>query len=307
MSPSREGGCLLDRRRFVLGAGALASAGLVELGMPSAAGAEGRPRTGVDPAPEPIPGGIQIPEGPSSTCSRRETRRHAPLHRRHAARVRRRTQHDHGLQGFERGRVPRRHRPWSRRHMFNLETDMRAFQGEFVVDGVTHRGRVRLRLNRSLRPRFGVASARLQRQHPSVGAVLDPRRATDCRRLQDDRTGGRCSGSGTSPVIDSFQFLGPNVTPAAVDFRTEWRTSGPAVSRGLGDTVAPTDPAAFLGEIAPAVSTISCSGEEIGFEFESNGQATTDLQARCGAGRRSAPIATASSSSCPTDFLGRGS
>jgi hypothetical protein len=79
------------------------------------------------------------------------------------------------------------------------------------------------------------------------------------------------------PVIDTFQFFGPNDTPALVDFRVEWRASGPAVARGEGGSVPPTDPAAFLGEIAPAVSTISCSGEEFGFAFQSNGRATTDL------------------------------
>lgn len=72
------------------------------------------------------------------------------------------------------------------------------------------------------------------------------------------------------PVIDTFQILGPNDTPATVDFRVKWEASGPAVTRGKGNTVPPTDPAAFLGEIAPAVSTLSVSAEEIGFEFESN-------------------------------------
>ena len=77
------------------------------------------------------------------------------------------------------------------------------------------------------------------------------------------------------PVIDTFQFFGPFDTPALVDFRAEWQASGPGVPRGSGDTVPPTDPAAFLGQIAPAVSTISCSGEEFGFEFRSDKGATT--------------------------------
>jgi hypothetical protein len=77
------------------------------------------------------------------------------------------------------------------------------------------------------------------------------------------------------PVIDSFQFFGPNDTPALVDFRVEWRATGPAVARGFGATVLPTDPGAFLGEIAPAVSTGSFSGEELGFEFQSNRGAST--------------------------------
>jgi hypothetical protein len=78
------------------------------------------------------------------------------------------------------------------------------------------------------------------------------------------------------PVIDSFQILAPFGTPALVDYRVEWEATGPAVARGSGDAVPPTDPGAFVGMIAPAVSTISCSGEELGFEFESNKGASTD-------------------------------
>jgi hypothetical protein len=77
------------------------------------------------------------------------------------------------------------------------------------------------------------------------------------------------------PVIDTFQFFGPNNTPALVDFRAEWKAIGPAVARGSGDAVPATDPAAFVGKIAPAVSTISCSGEEFGFRFKSNSGAST--------------------------------
>jgi hypothetical protein len=77
------------------------------------------------------------------------------------------------------------------------------------------------------------------------------------------------------PVIDTFQFFGPNDTPALVDLRVEWEATGPAVARGLGTTVPPTDPSAFLGEFAPAVSRGSFSGGEIGFEFEANSGAST--------------------------------
>jgi hypothetical protein len=77
------------------------------------------------------------------------------------------------------------------------------------------------------------------------------------------------------PVIDTFQFFGPNNTPAMVDFRAEWAATGPAVARGSGDAVPPTDAAAFLGQIAPAVSNISCFGEEFGFNFKSNSGASS--------------------------------
>jgi hypothetical protein len=70
-------------------------------------------------------------------------------------------------------------------------------------------------------------------------------------------------------VIDTFQFFGPNDTPAHIDIHVEWRAIGPAVPRGLGATVDPADPGAFLGEIAPATSTATFAGEQIGFAFES--------------------------------------
>src|SRR5207248_2557621 len=79
------------------------------------------------------------------------------------------------------------------------------------------------------------------------------------------------------PVIDTFVFFVPDDTPATVDLRVEWRATGPAVPRGSGSAVAPTDPAAWLGEIAPAVSTLTCSGAEIGFEFESRDGSSAPL------------------------------
>ena len=80
------------------------------------------------------------------------------------------------------------------------------------------------------------------------------------------------------PVIDSFQFFGPSDTPALVDFRVEWEATGPLLTRGMGAAVEPTDPGAFIGEIAPAVSTASFSGREIGFEFVSRRGVSTSPQ-----------------------------
>jgi hypothetical protein len=76
------------------------------------------------------------------------------------------------------------------------------------------------------------------------------------------------------PVIDSFQFFGPNQVAGTVSFRIEWRASGDFVPRGSGAAVPPTDPAAFRGEIAPASSTITASGQEWGFAFSAH--ASTD-------------------------------
>ncbi len=73
------------------------------------------------------------------------------------------------------------------------------------------------------------------------------------------------------PVIDTFQFFGPSDTPALVEFRAEWRATGPAVQVGMGTGVPPTSPQAFLGEIARAESIISFSAEEIAFESSGRG------------------------------------
>jgi hypothetical protein len=77
------------------------------------------------------------------------------------------------------------------------------------------------------------------------------------------------------PVLDSFEFAGPNQTPATVSFRVEWQATGPAQPRGRGGAVTPTDPAAFLGDFATARSTASFSGSEFGFAFRSD-EASTD-------------------------------
>jgi len=55
-------------------------------------------------------------------------------------------------------------------------------------------------------------------------------------------------------------FFGPNQIPATASFRAEWRATGAFEQRGSGATVPPEDPAAFLGDIAPARSTARCSG-----------------------------------------------
>jgi hypothetical protein len=87
------------------------------------------------------------------------------------------------------------------------------------------------------------------------------------------------------PVIDTFQFFGPSDTPALVDFRVGWEATGPAVVRGQGKAVNPTDPGAFLGDIAPAVSTGWFSGEEFGFTFESKQAASTSPRGYAQIGR----------------------
>jgi hypothetical protein len=78
------------------------------------------------------------------------------------------------------------------------------------------------------------------------------------------------------PVIDSFQFFGPNQIPASVSFRVEWRAMGEFVERGSGTNVPPTDPAAFLGRFAVARSTATFQGSEFGFGLRSDPGVSTD-------------------------------
>jgi hypothetical protein len=77
-------------------------------------------------------------------------------------------------------------------------------------------------------------------------------------------------------VVNSFQFLGPNNVAAKVSLEVRWEATGPAVRRGRGSEVPPTDPAAFLGRIAPARSTAWFSGSHVGFSFRSNPGVSTD-------------------------------
>ena len=71
-------------------------------------------------------------------------------------------------------------------------------------------------------------------------------------------------------AVDSFQFFGPSDQAADVAFRMNWRTTGPAVTRGRGTEVPPDDPAAFLGEIAPARCLARFEGAQLGFQFSTN-------------------------------------
>jgi hypothetical protein len=72
-------------------------------------------------------------------------------------------------------------------------------------------------------------------------------------------------------VIDDFAFgSGAEGTPGKVSLRVEWRATGPFVQRGKGNSVPPTDPAAFRGQFAVAESTAEIAGSEFGFSFRSN-------------------------------------
>jgi hypothetical protein len=86
-------------------------------------------------------------------------------------------------------------------------------------------------------------------------------------------------------VVDSFQFFGPNQVSALLSLRVEWRASAPSAKRGSGTAVPASDPAAFLGEIAPARSAGTFIGEEWDFILDRANGATDRGYAQMGHSR----------------------
>ena len=141
MAKSRAGG-VLDRRRFVLTTAGSVTTGVASLAWPSTAAAVPHsPVKEVPPAPNPIPGGIELAPGfvihvfgagdPAVTLPFTGIT----------------------LQGFDveastitdfNGFTALAYHAGSARasdgRTYNLETDIRAFEGEYVVDGDTRRG-----------------------------------------------------------------------------------------------------------------------------------------------------------------------
>ncbi len=56
------------------------------------------------------------------------------------------------------------------------------------------------------------------------------------------------------PVLDQFQFLGPNLVAVTVSLKIQWEAVGPIRSLGSGKAVPPNDAAAFLGQFAKALA-----------------------------------------------------
>jgi hypothetical protein len=86
-------------------------------------------------------------------------------------------------------------------------------------------------------------------------------------------------------LIDSFTFLGTTTTPAVIDAFVRWEATGPARSRGSGDQVPPTGPAAFRGRLRFARAEGQFSGTELGFAFEARGTSRRPAFAELGTER----------------------
>jgi hypothetical protein len=103
--------------------------------------------------------------------------------------------------------------------------------------------------------------------------TVDVPRGAFSFHARDERAELRVDGL---PLVDSFVFGGATIVPATASFRVRWRAIEPAVPRGLGGAVDPTDPGAFRGEFAPARATGSFEGRELGFAFRSRPGASSD-------------------------------
>jgi hypothetical protein len=68
-------------------------------------------------------------------------------------------------------------------------------------------------------------------------------------------------------LVDSIEFASPIGLASLADIDIAWRATSAPVSRGKGNSVAPTDPGAFLAEFSDA----SCRGDvrarRTGFSF----------------------------------------
>ena len=77
------------------------------------------------------------------------------------------------------------------------------------------------------------------------------------------------------PVVDTFQFGGPNAIPATVSMHVEWRaTSARASAVRARQWRRPTPGPSWAG--SPARSTGRFSGSEFGFRFRSNPGVSTE-------------------------------
>jgi hypothetical protein len=136
-------GHLIDRRRFLTAAGTASGAGIVGLGWRSAGAAtvSHPPGRRVPPAPSPIPGGIELAPGfvihvfapgdPAVTL---------PFSGITLAGV---DVEPSTITDFNGSSAVAYHLGTARASdgsTYNFETDIRAFEGEYVVDGETHHG-----------------------------------------------------------------------------------------------------------------------------------------------------------------------
>lgn len=86
----------------------------------------------------------------------------------------------------------------------------------------------------------------------------------------------------SQPLVDSIAFGEPIGLSSTVDINVSWRASAPAVSRGFGNSVDPTDPGAFEGLLADASAVGSARAKRVGFSFKSTSLSASGFFAEIG-------------------------
>jgi hypothetical protein len=162
---------------------------------------------------------------------------------------------------------------------YSLETDIRAYQGDYVAaDGSHHSGTFALLWIDLFVPGTGTPATQVHDNNggiPPSGLFWTVQLPNNAFRVLEDGKGAQLNAKQV-PLIDQFVFQGPNAIPSTVSLDVRWQATGPRVKRGSGKAVKPTDAAAFLGEFAIARSTASFSGAELGFQFKSDPGASSD-------------------------------
>jgi hypothetical protein len=161
---------------------------------------------------------------------------------------------------------------------YNLEADIRVMEGEYIgEDGRRHEGTFAEMWIDLFTPGSGA-----QQVHDYNGGIPPsglfwtvelPRESFSVsRRERQARLKVR-----DLAMIDTFQLFGPRDTPAVLDITMEWNALDDPVNLGSGNTVPPTDSAAFLGSFARARSTAHFSARQLGFSFRSDPGVSSDL------------------------------
>lgn len=73
------------------------------------------------------------------------------------------------------------------------------------------------------------------------------------------------------PLCDSFFFGNCQGVASTVDTTVEWKATTGRIKRGLGKSVEPTDPGAFVGGLSVANCTGTVRGSQTGFDFHTVG------------------------------------
>jgi hypothetical protein len=160
-----------------------------------------------------------------------------------------------------------------------LETDMRAFKGTYKdANGMERTGTFAFVWIDLYEP--GTGSPPKQAHDliggvPASGLFWTVQLPDDALTISSDGKQATLKAKDL-PVVDTFQFGGPNVVPAITSFEIKWTASGPKETRGSGKSVGADNPAAFSGEFYPAKATGTFSVTEPGFTFKSEAGADTD-------------------------------